>query len=244
MARNGRDRFRGQYVYLLKEREFIQASKNVIKAGGTICMVQRSQQYPQGSLVLGCFRVTNYRDAERSLLAALARSFIPRRDIGREYFEGDERRIAHVFANAVIPFLSSEVSPTIAAVDNKAKMEVTFLRDVLLGLHRACAPDGQTPLHKQLSSELFSDFSAWLARNRQTYDTNENLFGRRMTALCQGNNRIAGISKGRVSQGVVYTMEPDAVLEAMVARQWLDRSDLYRSDQAAERLAPRDESAP
>ena len=78
------------YLYLVLEREFLQAGKDVVKAGRTANLVQRMSQYPKASVALAAFPVA--RDdadvAEAALLGALRKRFKERRDLGLEYFEG------------------------------------------------------------------------------------------------------------------------------------------------------------
>jgi hypothetical protein len=79
-----------EYIYLVREREFINSGEQIYKVG-------RSKQnncarvgdYPKGSeliLIVSCGDCTT---KERELLTTFRDTFICRVDIGREYFEGD-----------------------------------------------------------------------------------------------------------------------------------------------------------
>ncbi len=82
------------YIYLLIEREFIILQQPVYKVGRTAKKVDhRVKQYPKGSLLLYSGYVMDTKNAETMVLHALRQIFLNRKDIGREYFEGDKESI-------------------------------------------------------------------------------------------------------------------------------------------------------
>lgn len=76
------------YLYVLREREFIQANVPVFKIGRTGNIHARFKQYPKGSELLWCQVVDDPVEAEAQLKQACDRRMTNRRDIGREYYEG------------------------------------------------------------------------------------------------------------------------------------------------------------
>lgn len=78
------------YIYLIREREFINLGQNVYKIGKTSQVgLKRAGQYPKSSVIEIHLRVADYNAAECELIAAFKKQFIHRGDIGAEYFEGD-----------------------------------------------------------------------------------------------------------------------------------------------------------
>lgn len=77
------------YIYLLREREFIKTNENIYKIGRTgQCFMARFKQYPKNSKLEMVIGVNNSIVAENVLKKALTKKFIKRKDIGDEYYEG------------------------------------------------------------------------------------------------------------------------------------------------------------
>ena len=78
------------YIYLLKVREFIKTNENIFKIGMTKKEnYKRFNNYPKGSLLLFQMICHDCRYMEKQILLIFKDEFIPRKDIGSEYFEGD-----------------------------------------------------------------------------------------------------------------------------------------------------------
>ncbi len=78
-----------QYIYLLREREFIRLDESTYKIGKTTQDPQkRFDAYPKGSEVLFYLAVEDCHDFERRLLATFRAKFQLRREYGSEYFQG------------------------------------------------------------------------------------------------------------------------------------------------------------
>jgi small-conductance mechanosensitive channel len=79
-----------QYVYLLKEREFVISGKPIYKIGKSkqenVC---RIRQYPKGSILLFQKICDNCDDSEKELKKLFNKKYIKHTEIGSEYFEGD-----------------------------------------------------------------------------------------------------------------------------------------------------------
>jgi hypothetical protein len=80
------------YLYLLREREFIKTNELIFKVGKTTQnLYQRINKYPKDSELIMAIRVADCHTAETALLKELRRKYIQRRDIGHEYFEGEQQ---------------------------------------------------------------------------------------------------------------------------------------------------------
>jgi len=79
------------YIYLLREREFLNFKQNVYKIGMTKKNNpnDRIKQYPKDSETWLTIKVKNPKDIETILCSILCETFTQRKDIGREYFEGN-----------------------------------------------------------------------------------------------------------------------------------------------------------
>ena len=77
------------YIYLLKEREFIKTGENIFKIGRSSQFNdKRIKQYPKGSMILLMIFCGNSKQIEIFLINKFKEIFIQRKDIGVEYFEG------------------------------------------------------------------------------------------------------------------------------------------------------------
>jgi hypothetical protein len=76
-------------IYILIEREFRKTKETIYKIGKTRCLKNRMGDYPKGSLLLFCRTCSSIDNAEIDLLMIFNETFIQRKDIGTEYFEGD-----------------------------------------------------------------------------------------------------------------------------------------------------------
>jgi len=79
------------YIYLVKEREFIKTKENIYKIGRSKQEnTKRFLQYPKGSELIIQSRCIDCIKTEKILINLFKTKFIHRRDIGNEYFEGND----------------------------------------------------------------------------------------------------------------------------------------------------------
>ena len=78
-------------IYLLLEREFIKTGENVYKVGKTSNINKRMSKYPKGSFLYFSVVSDDIDRDEKEILSVFENEFIQRRDIGSEYFEGDNK---------------------------------------------------------------------------------------------------------------------------------------------------------
>jgi len=82
-------------IYLLRKREFVITGATIFKIGRTGRSIkQRMEGYPAGSVLLKCINVCNQYAAEVDVIREFDEKFVCRRDIGREYYEGDQQKMA------------------------------------------------------------------------------------------------------------------------------------------------------
>ena len=90
------------YVYLIREREFMRLKEPIYKIGKTTQLPNtRLAGYPKGSEILLYIDVENCHNTEKSILAVFDTRYKCRRDIGREYYEGDLNDMKRAFFKIV-----------------------------------------------------------------------------------------------------------------------------------------------
>lgn len=78
------------YVYLLQEREFIKTGEQIYKIGRTEkANCRRFNQYPKGSILLFQIICNDCYYVEDKIVELFKVKFKQRKDIGKEYFEGN-----------------------------------------------------------------------------------------------------------------------------------------------------------
>ena len=88
-----------QYIYLIQEREFTKTGEPIYKIGKTKQEnLTRFKQYSKGSRMLCQIISKDCDEDERVLLGKFRTSYVPRKDVGSEYFEGDyEKMIQDIY---------------------------------------------------------------------------------------------------------------------------------------------------
>lgn len=78
------------YIYLLKEREFINSGEDVYKIGKTTHVNDRRfRNYPKNSILLFQSICSDCSSIEKNIISKFCVEFKQRKDIGIEYFEGN-----------------------------------------------------------------------------------------------------------------------------------------------------------
>lgn len=87
-----------QYVYLIREREFVKSKKNIYKIGKTIQKsAQRVANYPKDSEGIIIEQVNDCSKAELQIKRVFQSEFKQRKDIGIEYYQGDIFSMKRIF---------------------------------------------------------------------------------------------------------------------------------------------------
>ena len=79
-----------QYIYLLKEREFLKTNEEIYKIGKTKQKnLDRFKQYPKSSILIFQILCEDCDNLERRLIKLFKKNYIHSNKIGAEYFQGD-----------------------------------------------------------------------------------------------------------------------------------------------------------
>ena len=85
-----------QYNYMIKLREFIKTGEEIQKIGFSAIpdkdnplITERFKQYPPGSLPIMCAMIDHGTKLESLIIKVFKEKFIHRKDLGKEYFEGN-----------------------------------------------------------------------------------------------------------------------------------------------------------
>ena len=90
-----------QFVYILREREFIKSGETVYKIGKTINPKNRMSSYSKGSDILGLFKCENCDQMEKLLIETFDETFVKRKDIGLEYYQGEIDEMIKTFVRLI-----------------------------------------------------------------------------------------------------------------------------------------------
>lgn len=91
------------YVYILREREFIKTGENIYKIGKTKKdYLARFTKYPKGSNLLLFMPCINCDQLETVIINLFIDKYKQRKDIGKEYFEGDFKKMARDICKLVM----------------------------------------------------------------------------------------------------------------------------------------------
>ena len=91
-----------EFIYLIKEREFIKTKEPIYKIGKTKQEnLQRIKSYPNGSILL-LYIITNDCDKkEKEIIQKFKEHFIHKKDIGNEYFMGDYNHMINIILSII-----------------------------------------------------------------------------------------------------------------------------------------------
>jgi hypothetical protein len=96
--------FDGQYIYIIKEREFINTDEDVYKIGSSSSVLESMSHIPKGSNVYMIVKVNNAAKVEEEIVTQLkkCKSLIHYACIGDEYFQGDIITIINTASQAIV----------------------------------------------------------------------------------------------------------------------------------------------
>jgi hypothetical protein len=100
-----------EYIYVIKEREFLRTQENIFKIGRTKQPVDNSirrfGEYPKGSEPIFLMKVSNSIKAEADVLKMLKREYKQRTEYGKECFEGDPNSMIGSIVKLLSPNLEN-----------------------------------------------------------------------------------------------------------------------------------------
>jgi hypothetical protein len=92
-----------EYVYLLKEEEFIESEEDVYKIGlTTLSKNKRFCSYSKGSSLFFQMQCIDCKKLEKKIIVSFTKKYILRSDLGKEYFEGDLNSMLHDISNLTL----------------------------------------------------------------------------------------------------------------------------------------------
>jgi hypothetical protein len=91
-----------EYIYLIQEREFIKTNESIYKIGRTKAEHnKRASQYPKGSVLIFQQICKHSLKTENAIIKEFKKSFNQRKDIGKEYFEGDSGKMTEIIIDII-----------------------------------------------------------------------------------------------------------------------------------------------
>ena len=94
---------KNNYIYLLREREFIKLNQEIYKIGMTTkSNYHRFLQYPKNSELLFQMKCNNCVKNEKTILKKFGEKYIKQTDIGSEYFEGNALEMINIIYNVIM----------------------------------------------------------------------------------------------------------------------------------------------
>lgn len=157
------------YIYLLKEREFIMLNQDIYKVGMTKkANHQRFHQYPKGSILLFQMICSDCNYYEKKVIALFKEEFILRKDIGNEYFEGDYvlmidyiyATLRHLPITTNLPVsIKKEIDPmliTFQLVDDKYYCQLFHTQEIIMILSDVVDDNELNYFINLLSDEIIS----------------------------------------------------------------------------------------
>lgn len=89
------------HIYMIREREFINADQNVFKIGRSTNVTVRLMKYPKNSQPIIMMKCSDVNACEKQVIRTFKSKFIHRTDAGAEYFEGNENTMMQELINIV-----------------------------------------------------------------------------------------------------------------------------------------------
>lgn len=90
------------HLYLLREREFINSNESVYKIGKSENISTRLKKYPKGSELIIIMKSNNVHEDEKQLIEVFDKNYNNRKDIGREYYEGNVEDMIELFTSTIL----------------------------------------------------------------------------------------------------------------------------------------------
>jgi len=126
-----------EYIYILREREFIRLRESIYKVGRTKQKPEdRFSGYPKGSEILLYINVDDSVGAEKLILTQFKKEFKQKKEYGTEYFEGSLQEMMKIVMNVGlktpgIQELKQEVEDLRLKLDISTKQHELFLSKLM-----------------------------------------------------------------------------------------------------------------
>jgi hypothetical protein len=100
--RSRKDPDGNEYVYMIREREFVRLGEMTYKIGKTTQKPNsRLAGYPNNSEVVLYIKTPDCDKTEKTLIAEFDKRYTHRKEYGREYYEGNESQMKSTFFRVV-----------------------------------------------------------------------------------------------------------------------------------------------
>ena len=120
----------GQYVYLLREREFVKTGELIYKIGKTKKEhYTRFNQYPNGSILLLHIKCNDCDCNEKDIIKLFKTKYKHKKEIGNEYFEGNFKEMMKDIFDIVIKI--NKIESITIENKNKEKKTIKKITDYL-----------------------------------------------------------------------------------------------------------------
>lgn len=154
------------YIYLLVLREFRKNKESIVKFGCSKNIINRFGQYPKGSLLIYTQYVQSYIETEKVVLKVLRENYIPRKDIGSEYFEGCVsniiKTIQDTITNGILDIFSDAYNTCDEPIEPAVVLAVASKKDPNLMI-QAFMTDNKPKYNNTITktSDVYADFLQW-----------------------------------------------------------------------------------
>ena len=174
------------WVYLIREREFLNSGEQVTKVGRTRDIIKRYKDYPKGSKLLFCMFCADRFETESVCIEMLSKNFKARKDIGSESFEGNTRSMIGAMSSLlstrcclgpeliVMPEHDGAATAGGAQPPRKPQQGDRLLVDVDIAIARFVDTLGPRNGMKTPSLELFGRFMNFLSSQKEWKTTSIN----------------------------------------------------------------------
>lgn len=183
------------YIYILREREFITTGQNVYKIGMTKNVAQRMSKYPKDSELIYNHKIDNVQCVERYLINKFTEDFIPRKDIGSEYFQGNLKSMIATIYNYIMSNMPDEDTPTAlqkAKLIDNSDIVIKYIDEFRSELRCATVK----------SDDVYAAFLKWATEKNYFHNVTNANFAKELKSLF-------GVKKEVVnnSEGVYFSLE-------------------------------------
>lgn len=91
-----------EFIYLIKEREFIKSNEEIYKIGKTKQNgLKRINDYPKGSILLIYITTNECDKKEKLIIEKFKQHFIHKKEIGNKYFMGDYNHMIYIIYSII-----------------------------------------------------------------------------------------------------------------------------------------------
>jgi hypothetical protein len=132
---------KNNYIYLLREREFIKLNQEIYKIGMTTkSNYGRFLQYPKNSELLFQMKCINCVKNERTILKKFENKYIKQTDIGSEYFEGNVLEMINIIYDVIMneyETISKKQNNTLVKeIRNNTLEELQIIEECIIHNHK------------------------------------------------------------------------------------------------------------